>query len=108
MLFFLSSRRRHTRCALVTRVQTCALPIYGLDLRRLSFEQIRSMVSVVHQDTFLFHGTIEDNIRMGRPDAAEADVRAAAKAANIHDFVETLPQGYRTVDRQSTRLNSSH
>src|SRR3546814_4800234 len=77
MLFFLSSRRRHTRCALVTRVQTCALPIYGLDLRRLSFEQIRSMVSVVHQDTFLFHGTIEDNIRMGRPDAAEADVRAA-------------------------------
>src|SRR3546814_427390 len=55
------------------------------------------MVSVVHQDTFLFHGTIQDNIRMGRPDAAEADVRAAAKAANIHDFVETLPQGYRTV-----------
>jgi len=71
--------------------------IGGHDLRHLSFDQIRSMISVVNQDTFLFHGTVEDNIRMGRPDATEADVQAAAQAANIHDFVMTLPQGYRTI-----------
>jgi ATP-binding cassette, subfamily B, bacterial len=71
--------------------------IGGHDLRQLSFDQIRSMISVVNQDTFLFHGTIEDNIRMGRPEAGEEDVRAAAQAANIDDFVMTLPQGYRTV-----------
>jgi ATP-binding cassette subfamily C protein CydCD len=71
--------------------------IGGHDLRRLPFEQIRSMIAVVSQDTFLFHGTVEDNIRMGRPDAKESEVRAAAEAANIHDFIMTLPQGYRTV-----------
>ncbi|TXL71592.1 ABC transporter ATP-binding protein [Vineibacter terrae] len=71
--------------------------IGGRDLRQLSFAQIRSMISVVNQDTFLFHGTIEDNIRMGRPDATHADIEAAAQAANIHDFVAALPQGYATV-----------
>jgi ATP-binding cassette subfamily C protein CydCD len=74
-----------------------AIRIGGHDLRALSFDQIRAMISVVSQDTFLFHGTVEENIRMGRPDAAEADVIAAARAANIHDFVAGLPQGYRTV-----------
>ncbi|WP_395673128.1 ABC transporter ATP-binding protein [Inquilinus sp.] len=69
----------------------------GHDLRGLSFAQIRSMISVVNQDTFLFHGTVEDNIRMGRPEATEAEVEAAARAANIHGFVQSLPQGYRTV-----------
>ncbi|BBK40711.1 hypothetical protein STVA_07310 [Allostella vacuolata] len=69
----------------------------GHDLRELSFEQIRGMISVVSQDTFLFHGTVEDNIRMGRPDASQADVEAAARAANIHGFVQGLPQGYATV-----------
>ena len=71
--------------------------IGGLDLREMSFAQIRSRISVVNQDTFLFHGTIEDNIRMGRPDAAEDDVIAAARAANIHDFIAGLPEGYATV-----------
>ena len=71
--------------------------IGGHDLRALSFEQIRSMISVVNQDTFLFHGTVEDNIRMGRPDATHEQVEAAARAANIHDFVTGLPSGYATV-----------
>jgi ATP-binding cassette subfamily C protein CydCD len=71
--------------------------IGGHDLRTLSFAQIRSMVSVVNQDTFLFHGTIEENIRMGRPNASMDDVRAAANAANIHEFVQGLPHGYATV-----------
>jgi ATP-binding cassette subfamily C protein CydCD len=67
------------------------------DLRELSFAQIRSMISVVNQDTFLFHGTVEDNIRMGRPAALPTDIEAAARAANIHEFVKSLPQGYRTI-----------
>src|SRR3546814_8685235 len=55
------------------------------------------MVSVVNQDAFLFHGTVEENIRLGRPHAAQAEVGAAAEAANIHDFIRSLPEGYRTV-----------
>ncbi|HEY9344963.1 MAG TPA: ABC transporter ATP-binding protein [Inquilinus sp.] len=74
-----------------------AIRLGGHDLRGLSFAQIRSMISVVNQDTFLFHGTVEDNIRMGRPEATEAEVEAAARAANIHGFVQSLPQGYKTV-----------
>jgi ATP-binding cassette, subfamily B, bacterial len=73
------------------------ITIGGHDLRALSFDQIRSMISVVNQDTFLFHGTVEDNIRMGRPDAAHEQVEAAARAANIHDFVMGLPGGYATL-----------
>ncbi len=73
------------------------ITIGGHDLRALSFAQIRSMISVVNQDTFLFHGTVEDNVRMGRADATHAQVEAAARAANIHDFVMGLPNGYATV-----------
>jgi len=69
----------------------------GHDLRTLSFEQIRSMISVVNQDTFLFHGTIEDNIRLGKPDATPAEIRTAAEIANIAGFVESLDDGYATV-----------
>lgn len=69
----------------------------GKSLDALSFEQIRSMISVVNQDTFLFHGTVEENIRMGRPEADHASVVSAAQAANIHDFIEGLPEGYQTV-----------
>jgi ATP-binding cassette subfamily C protein CydCD len=69
----------------------------GHDLRTLSFAQIRSLISVVNQDTFLFHGTVEENIRLGRPDATHAELEEAARAANIHDFIESLPQGYSTV-----------
>src|SRR4029077_7487360 len=69
----------------------------GHDLRSLSFAQIRALISVVNQDTFLFHGTVEENIRLGRPDASHEDLEDAARAANIHDFILTLPQGYATV-----------
>ncbi len=74
-----------------------SIKIGGHDLRSLSFAQIRSMISVVNQDCVLFHGTIEDNIRMGRPDAVPAEIEAAACAANIHDFIQGLPDGYRTL-----------
>ncbi|MFZ5783524.1 MAG: ABC transporter ATP-binding protein [Pseudomonadota bacterium] len=69
----------------------------GHDLRTLSFDQIRSLISVVNQDTFLFHGTVEENIRLGRPDATHEQLEAAARAANIHDFILSLPQGYGTI-----------
>ena len=55
------------------------------------------MIAMVAQDTYLFHGTVEDNLRLGRPDATEADIVAAARAANAHDFIEALPDGYQTV-----------
>lgn len=69
----------------------------GHDLRTLSFAQIRSLISVVNQDTFLFHGTVEENIRLGKPDAALQELEDAARAANIHAFIRSLPQGYATV-----------
>ncbi len=69
----------------------------GIDLREMSFAQIRRNISVVNQDAFLFHGTIGENIRMGRPDASDEEVEAAARAANIQGFVESLPNGYDTV-----------
>jgi ATP-binding cassette subfamily C protein CydCD len=68
----------------------------GHDLRSLPFADIRALISVVNQDTFLFHGTVEENIRLGRPDASQEDLEDAARAANIHDFILTLPQGYQT------------
>jgi ABC-type multidrug transport system fused ATPase/permease subunit len=68
----------------------------GHDLRTLPFAEIRSLISVVNQDTFLFHGTVEENIRLGRPEASYEELVEAARAANIHDFILTLPQGYET------------
>ena len=69
----------------------------GKDLRDLSFAQIRDHFAVVHQDTYLFHGTAEENIRFGNPDASRAELEAAARAANAHGFIADLPQGYETV-----------
>jgi ATP-binding cassette subfamily B protein len=73
------------------------ITIGGRDLRELSLAQIRGRIAVVSQDTWLFHGTVEDNIRMGRPDASEEALQAAARAANAEDFILRLPQGYATV-----------
>ncbi|MDJ0896890.1 MAG: ABC transporter ATP-binding protein [Alphaproteobacteria bacterium] len=70
--------------------------IGGQDLRDLPFEEIRSRVALVQQDAFLFHGTVGENIRFGRPEASDAEVEAAARVANIHDFITSLPAGYDT------------
>jgi ATP-binding cassette subfamily C protein CydCD len=71
--------------------------IGGRDLREISLEQIRSRVALVSQDTWLFHGTVEDNIRMGKPDASPDELRAATRAANAEEFIVRLPHGYDTV-----------
>ncbi|NKB56665.1 MAG: thiol reductant ABC exporter subunit CydC [Alphaproteobacteria bacterium] len=74
-----------------------AVRIGGKDLRELSFEELRSQIAVVNQDTYLFHGTVEDNLRIGKPDATLEEIAEACRAANAHEFVSQLPQGYRTV-----------
>jgi ATP-binding cassette subfamily B protein len=71
--------------------------IGGRDVRELSLGELRRRIAVVNQDTYLFHGTVEDNLRMGKPDATPAELQAAARAANAHEFIARLPEGYRTV-----------
>lgn len=68
--------------------------IDGMDTRELPLETLREQISVVAQEPFLFNGTIRENILYGRLDASEADLHAAAKAANCHDFIIRLPDGY--------------
>ena len=68
----------------------------GHDLRDVTLRSLRDQISVVLQEPLLFSGTIYDNIRYGKLEATEAQVIAAAKAANAHNFIEQLPEGYRT------------
>jgi ATP-binding cassette subfamily C protein CydCD len=69
----------------------------GHDLRDLPLELLRSQIAVVAQDTYLFYGTVADNLRVARPDAALAELEAACQAANAHGFISELPGGYETV-----------
>ncbi|WP_027090799.1 ABC transporter ATP-binding protein [Cohnella thermotolerans] len=70
--------------------------IDGVDVRDVKLESLRSQIGIVLQDTFIFSGTIRDNIRYGRPDATDAEVEAAARAVRAHDFISNLPDGYDT------------
>lgn len=74
-----------------------AIRFGGVDVRDISFAQLMENVSYVAQDTFLFDRSLADNIRMGRKDASDEEVMAAARAAGCHDFIEALPQGYETL-----------
>ena len=71
--------------------------IGGDDIRALALEDLRRHIAVVGQDTFMFHGTVEENLRLARPDATHAQIESAARAANAHAFIERLPQAYATV-----------
>ncbi len=68
----------------------------GTDLRDLSLDDLRANISIVLQETFIFSGTIMDNIRFGRPTATDKEVIEAAKAVGAHPFIERLPNGYKT------------
>jgi ATP-binding cassette, subfamily C, bacterial CydD len=69
----------------------------GVDVRELALSDLRELVGVVAQDTYLFHGTVRDNLLLGRKGVAPAQIEAAARAACAHEFIGTLPQGYDTV-----------
>ena len=68
-----------------------------VDVRALRFDALRAQMAVVLQDSYLFHGTIADNLRLGKPDATVGELEAAARAANAHEFIARLPRGYDTV-----------
>ncbi len=74
-----------------------AITIDGVDLRDLKLSSLREQISVVLQEPLLFSGTIEENIRYGRLESSREEIVEAARAANAHDFIEGLPQGYATV-----------
>ena len=77
-------------------VQSGCIKIGGTDIRDFARDDLRSLFGMVLQDTWLFHGTIRDNIRYGKLDATDEEVEAAAKAAYVNHFIQTLPQGYYT------------
>jgi len=70
--------------------------IDGVDIRDVTLESLRSQIGIVLQDTFIFSGTIRDNIRCGRLDATDEEVEMAARAVHAHDFIMKMPQGYDT------------
>ena len=78
-------------------VQEGAIEIDGLDVRTMALESIGDAIGVVTQETYLFHTTIRRNLLYGKPDASQEELEAAARAANIHDRIAELPEGYDTV-----------
>ncbi len=88
-----------TLCRLIPRfyeIQGGSIKIDGRDIRDLSLASLRESIGIVQQDVFLFADTIKENIRYGRLEATDEEIVAAAKRANIHEFVLSLPQGYDT------------
>jgi ATP-binding cassette subfamily B protein len=95
-----SGAGKSTIAALVSRLydpDAGSVLLDGLDLTDLKLASIAGAVGVVTQDTFLFHATVRENLLYARPDATEEEMIAAAKAAQIHDFIDSLPEGYDTV-----------
>ncbi|HET9108935.1 MAG TPA: ABC transporter ATP-binding protein, partial [Steroidobacteraceae bacterium] len=79
----------------------------GVDIAAMRRDELRSRIGMVLQDAWLFHGTIRDNIRFGRPDATEEEVLEAARATFVDRFVRGLPQGYDTlIDEESGNLSA--
>jgi ATP-binding cassette, subfamily B, bacterial len=78
-------------------VQRGAVEIDGRDVRDVTLESLGETIGVVTQETYLFHSTVRDNLRYGRPDATDDEMEAAARAAFIHDRIMELPEGYDTV-----------
>jgi ATP-binding cassette subfamily B protein len=74
-----------------------AIRVDGIDSREMSRDELRSTFGMVLQDTWLFHGTIRENIAYGRDDVTDEEIEAAAQAAHVDHFVRTLPDGYDTI-----------
>ena len=90
---------KSTTCALLPRfydVDSGSITIDGQDVRDVTQKSLREAIGLVQQDVYLFDGTIAENIAYGSPDATAAEIRLAARRANIAEFVESLPDGYET------------
>ncbi len=80
--------------------------IDGTDIKSLPLDALRQHFAVVSQDAYLFHGTVEDNLRLGAPNASHAQIEAAARAAQAHKFISALPEGYGSlVGERGVRLS---
>jgi ATP-binding cassette subfamily B protein len=90
-----------TTCAyLVARLYDATLgkvTIDGVDVRELTFESLAAAVGVVSQETYLFHASVRENLRFARPGATDAEIEEAARAAQVHGLIASLPEGYDTV-----------
>ena len=87
-------------------VQEGRVMIDGRDVRSVTLESLRKQMGIMLQDTFIFSGTIMDNIKYSRLDASDEDAIAAAKAVMAHDFIEAMPEGYQTeVNERGSRLS---
>ncbi len=71
--------------------------IDGTDVRELTFASLAAAVGVVSQETYLFHATVRENLRFAKPEATDAEVEEAARAAQVHELIASLPQGYDTM-----------
>ena len=104
-----SGSGKTTICSLLPRfydVTGGRITIDGKDVRTLSLKSLRSQIGMVQQDVYLFSGTIRDNIAYGNPGASMEEIIEAAKRANIHEFIEELPDGYDTfVGERGARLS---
>ena len=98
-----------TICSLLPRfydVTGGRITIDGTDVSQVRLKSLRSMIGIVQQDVYLFCGTVKDNIAYGKPGASMEEIMEAAKQANIHDFIMSLPDGYDTfVGERGTRLS---
>ena len=77
--------------------QSGAIRLGGTDINELRFADIRAQMAVVLQDTYLFHGSVLQNLRFANPQASDEEIQEATRAANAHDFISSLPEGYGTV-----------
>ncbi len=98
-----------TLCSLVPRFYDAtsgAVRIDGRDVRGVTLQSLRSTIGIVQQEVYIFSGTLRENIAYGRPGATDEEVEEAAKRANIHDFIISLPDGYDTyAGERGTRLS---
>lgn len=95
-----SGSGKTTICNLIARfydVENGSVEVGGYDVREFTCDSLLENISMVFQNVYLFHDTIRNNIRFGKPDASDEEVYAAAKAARCHEFIEALPEGYDTV-----------
>ena len=82
-----------------------AIMIGGVNIKEVPHSELVKHIAYVFQDSFIFHDTVENNIRMGNEAATSEQIKAAAKAANIHETIESLPDGYQTIVSDSTGLS---